>query len=678
MPKSKKKRNIFAQLSRLFQSGTPRRVKTIADTAVAVVDKSKSSGVLLLQKNASSTYNAITSNAYNMAERLSRYQDFEQMEFTPEICSALDLFADECWATDEKGRALHIYSDDKVVKQHLEELFYDVLNIEYNGRPWTRSLCKFGDTTLYLDVHPEHGVINTFPVPINEIEREENYDKDNPYAVRYRWSAAGMKYLEDWEVAHFRLLGNDAFLPYGTSVIDAARRIWRQLILIEDAMLVYRIVRAPERRVFYIDVGNIPPQDVPHYVEEQKKALNLSMVMDQTSGKADVRYNPMSVLEDYVIPTRGADSGTRIDTLAGAQNATATDDVTYIQNKLFSALKVPKAYLGYEESLGSKSSLSQIDIRFARTINTIQQTMISELNKIALIHLFTLGLSEDQITNFTLRLSSPSTIAQQQKLELWRTKFDIANNAPENIVSVDFVRKNILDLTTDQIDEIEEQREIEVERNASLEAAAGGGGGGGALGGDLGGDLGDLGGDFDMPSDEGDLGGDDAGGLEDLEDIEADDSPEDQDDDLELIMSSDGPLTSPVKVSPAVQRAKYNASRRRGSMAGLTPDISKHTKVGKRPETLNDPYDTEELRALGRNVIPESKSRCRVSVEHRVMLSRMASSEKFMVKNPKSFGSTSGILTESAGVDIQDDIDSVTIDILPTMSAFVNIDVDED
>jgi intein/homing endonuclease len=254
-------------------------------------------------------------------------------------------------AQDDKGRVLHVYSDNEKIKEILEDLFYDTLNVEFNMRSWVRNLVKYGDVFIYNDVSPDHGIVNAFPIPVNEIEREENYDRDDPFAVRYRWVTMGNRTLENWEISHFRLLGNDMFLPYGSSVIEPARRIWRQLILIEDAMLVYRVVRAPERRVFYVDVANIPPENVQMYVEEQRKRLRTNQVVDNNTGRVDLRYNPMSVDEDYIIPVRGNDSGTKIDTLAGGQNTAAVEDVAYIQKKLFAALKIPRAYLGYDELL---------------------------------------------------------------------------------------------------------------------------------------------------------------------------------------------------------------------------------------------------------------------------------------------------------------------------------------
>ncbi len=471
--------NFFNRLTRLFRSGplVKRKVKAT---------RAPNMGTLLqqFQKSQSHVYaNAIS--AYGMYDRMSRYADFQEMEATPEIASALDIYADESVSQDEVGRCLHIYSENDKIRQALEDLFYDNLNIDFNLNPWARNLCKYGDFFLFLDISPDYGVMNGIPIPVNEIEREEGFDPDDPMAVRFRWVTQGNKILENWQVAHFRLLGNDAFLPYGSSVIEPARRIWRQLILIEDAMLVYRVIRSPERRVFKIDVGNVPPEEVETYMQQAKSALRSSQVVDKKTGRVDLRYNPLSVDEDYFLPVRGQTDGTAIDTLAGGQNTTAIEDVEYIQKKLFAALKVPKAYLGYDEMLSSKATLAQEDIRFSRTINKVQRVMISELNKIAAVHLYACGFDGEDLIDFTLKLSNPSTIAQQQKLELFRTKFEIAGNSPEGMLSRDYLRKRVLGLTNEEIEMIEKQKEEDKLRDLEVEAITLPGGEE-AAGGDLG------------------------------------------------------------------------------------------------------------------------------------------------------------------------------------------------
>ena len=456
--------NLFKKLTDLFRSGpaVKRKVKALKN-----ISHSKSS-LEVFKKAHSDVYNS-TLSAYGSYDRMARYSDFSEMEATPEISSALDIYSEECVSPDVKGQVLHIYSENRMIKQILHELFYDTLNIDFNLAMWTRNLCKYGDFFLFNDIHPEFGVINVFPIPIAEMEREEGFDKDDPGAVRFRWVTQGNRVLENWQVSHFRLLGNDAFLPYGSSVLEGARRVWRQLILIEDAMLVYRVIRSPERRVFYIDVGNIPPENISDYLEQAQSSLKRNAVIDKTTGQVDLRYNPLSVDEDYFLPVRGGDTGTRIDTLAGGSNTTAIEDVEYIQKKLFAALKIPKAYLGYDEDIGAKATLAQEDIRFSRTIQRIQKTIISELNKIAMIHLYTHGYTEENLLDFELRLSNPSSIAQQQKLELIRTRFDIAAATPEGFVDREWVRKNILNLNDDEITRIEKGRDRDKLRDMQLE-----------------------------------------------------------------------------------------------------------------------------------------------------------------------------------------------------------------
>lgn len=374
---------------------------------------------------------------------------------TPEVATALDIYADEVVGGDDKGKCFHIYSDNAEIKKHLEDLFYDILNVEFNLRAWTRNLVKYGDFFLLNEVLPDIGVVNVVPIPVNELEREEGYDMEDPYAVRFKWLTRGNKYLENWQVSHFRVLGNDLFLPYGTSVLEPARRIWRQLIMLEDAMLTYRVVRSPERRVFYIDVGNIAPNDVPNYMEAAKSALNSRGQVDKEQGREDQRFYSPTILDDYYIPVRGGASNTRVETLTGGQHVTATEDVEYIQKKMFAALKVPKPYMNFDENLSAKASLAQMDIRFSRTIQTFQKIMVAELNKLAMIHLFSIGFDATDLINFEIKLSNPSSVALQQRLELWSAKFEVAGAAKESmLVDEDWIQKGILDLTPDEIESI--------------------------------------------------------------------------------------------------------------------------------------------------------------------------------------------------------------------------------
>jgi hypothetical protein len=577
------KGNIFQRLTKLFRSGpvVKRRVRQN-------VPGLSTSAAEMFKRSHNDVYNN-TLSAYGSYDRMSRYSDFSEMEATPEIASALDIYAEETVSPDEHGKVLHIFCEDELKKELLETLFYDTLNLEFNLVMWVRNLCKYGDFFLFNDVDPKFGIVNAYPIPIAEMEREEGFDPENPGAVRFRWLTQGNTVLENWQISHFRLLGNDAFLPYGSSVLESARRIWRQLILIEDAMLVYRVIRAPERRVFYIDVGNVAPEDVNDYLEQATSTLKRSTVVDKTSGKVDLRYNPLSVDEDYFIPVRGGDSGTKIDTLAGGQNTAAIEDVEYIQKKLFAALKIPRAYLGYDEDVGAKATLAQEDIRFSRTIQRIQKTVIAELNKIAMIHLYVHGYDAEDLIDFELKLSNPSSIAQMQKLELLSQRFDIAGKVPEGMLDRRWVQKQVLGLTDKQIEEIHEGKMKDKIEDAEVEGA---GAEEGAEGGEAGGEEGG-GGLFsaDIPE-EGQL----LTALPADGDRIKDDPDEDDDDDIiDISKLSINDPDAPLKAQSAVRNQGKKSSR--GPLKTHMPDFRTMVTHKRPQDSMRKPFGDDYLRA---------------------------------------------------------------------------------
>ena len=375
--------------------------------------------------------NLYTQAIYYEPNRLASYYDYESMEYTPEISAALDIYAEESTTPNEDGTILQIYSESKRIKSVLEDLFYDSLDINTNLPMWTRNTCKYGDDFVYLRLDPEKGVIGCQQLPNIEIERFEQGlstrnasvgvpSKTDDKGLRFTWKTQNMEF-QPWEIAHFRLLGDDRKLPYGTSMLEKSRRIWKQLLLSEDAMLIYRTSRAPERRIFKVYVGNMNDDDVEAYVQRVANKFKREQIVDSKTGNVDMRFNQMAVDQDYFIPVRDPAQPSPIDTLPGAQNLSEIADIEYIQKKLVTALRIPKAFLGFEEVVGDGKTLALQDIRFARTINRIQKSMIQELNKIAIVHLFLLGF-EEEISNFTLGLTNPSTQADLLKVDIWKEK----------------------------------------------------------------------------------------------------------------------------------------------------------------------------------------------------------------------------------------------------------------
>jgi hypothetical protein len=412
----------------------------------------------------------IENNLYSQAiyyepSRLSATYDYESMEYTPEISAALDIYAEESTTVNEDGFMLQIYSESKRIKAVLADLFNNALDINTNLPMWTRNTCKYGDNFVYLKLDPDKGIVGCQQLPNIEIERREVGMMDKTPVIpgkteakrqlTFEWKTKQMVF-QTWEIAHFRLLGDDRKLPYGTSMLEKARRTWKQLLLSEDAMMIYRTSRAPERRVFKVFVGNMNDDDVEAYVNRVADKFKRQQVVDSKTGNVDMRFNQMAVDQDYFIPVRDPATPSPIETLPGATNLSEIADIEYIQKKLLTALRVPKAFLGFEEVVGDGKNLSLQDIRFARTINRIQKCMIQELNKIAIIHLFLLGF-EDEIDNFTIGLSNPSTQSDLLKIDVWKEKVllykDLVMDPGNGIsaTSATWAKKHIFNFSDDEI-----------------------------------------------------------------------------------------------------------------------------------------------------------------------------------------------------------------------------------
>jgi hypothetical protein len=483
MAQNKNKKNtrnpqslLFRRLTRLL-SGPLTQYKTQNNHRLRRIDLDKYASTFTsasgkdFKKTAYNPYDNLQANVMATQARTERYVDFDQMEYTPEIASSLDIYADEMSTYSSLSPMLRVECDNEEIRAILESLYLNVLNIEHNLFSWCRTMCKYGDFFLYLDIDEKIGITSVIGLPTQEIERMEGEDKDNPNYVQYQWNSAGLTF-ENWQVGHFRILGQDKYSPYGTSVLEPARRIWRQLTLLEDAMMAYRIVRSPERRAFYIDVGNIPPQDVEQYMQKVMTTMKRNQVVDANTGRVDLRYNPLSVEEDYFIPVRG-NSATKIESVQGGKYTGDIDDVKYLRDKLFSALKVPAAYISSDGdgAMEDKTTLAQKDIRFARTIQRLQRSLITEIEKIGIVHLYTLGYRDEDLVSFKCHLNNPSKIAEMQELEHWKTRFDIAGAATEGFFSKQWLAKTLFGMSDDSF--IRNRREMYYDKRfeAALETA---------------------------------------------------------------------------------------------------------------------------------------------------------------------------------------------------------------
>jgi len=392
--------------------------------------------------------------------RRELFLDYDAMDNDPIIASALDIYADECTTKNEYGDVLTIKTENQQVKEILESLFYDTMNIEFNLWPWVRNLTKYGDCFIVLEIAEGEGIVNVHPQSVYHVTRTEGLNDP----TRVNRKQEGIKFTVDpdrlgkheydnFEMAHFRLYSDTNYLPYGKSMIENARRLWKQITLMEDAMMIHRIMRAPEKRIFKIDIGNIPPQEVDNYMQKIINKIKKTPFQDQKTGDYNLKYNMMNITEDFFMPVRGGDSGTQIDTLGGLQY-TAIEDIDYLKAKLFAALKVPKAFLGYEEDINGKATLAAEDIRFARTIERIQRVVVSELTQVAIAHLIAQGVEGMDAVDFKLELTNPSTIYEQEKINLWAEKVRLATDMKAlKLLSNNWIYTNIFKLSEEEIAE---------------------------------------------------------------------------------------------------------------------------------------------------------------------------------------------------------------------------------
>ena len=372
------------------------------------------------------------------------YRDADLMDSFPEIGAALDIISEECSVLSSKGQIVNVYSKSDRIKSVLEELFTNRLDLQITAPMIIRAMCKYGNQFMLLNIDNKLGITGWRQLPVFNVERLENgvenqfaingshsnADNKNDMSTKFVWQDENNTQVpfRNWQIGHFRLLTDSLYLPYGVSYLNKARRHWRMLSLMEDMMLIYRLERSIERRVYKIFVGAIDDADVKAYVEDIANNFKRTPIIDPLTGQVDLRKNLLSVDQDIFIPVRDPNAPTPIDTLSAAQNLTAMDDIKFVQNKVLTALRIPKSFLNFEETTGDGKNLALMDIRFTRTVNRIQQAFLMELTKIASIHLYILGFT-DELTNFSLSMNNPSTQAEQLEIDNIQKKITAIRDA---------------------------------------------------------------------------------------------------------------------------------------------------------------------------------------------------------------------------------------------------------
>ena len=401
------------------------------------------------------------------------YRDADLMEVsTPEIGTALEIVAEETCMIGSSGRMLNITSKSDRIKAILEDLFYNRLDLHVMLPMVVKDTAKYGNEFMMLNINAEDGVTGWRRLPVYEMQRLEN-GITNPYMAvgsitqvgeihpdetKFMWVGKSVNIpYQNWQVAHFRLINDSTFLPYGCSWLHKARRSWRMLTMMEDMMLIYRLERSVERRVFKIYTGAIDDKDVPAYMQQVANQFKRTPIIDPQTGQIDLRKNFASVDSDFFIPFRSEETASKIEPLGSVQNPTAMDDIEYVRQHLLAALRVPKAFLNFTDPAQNKGqNLSIMDVRFSRMINRVQQSILMELNKIAMIHLLILGFT-DEVTNFTLTMNNPSSQIEMQELDALAKRVQTAQTLladPGNgiqIYSYHKVLKDVLHMSDSEI-----------------------------------------------------------------------------------------------------------------------------------------------------------------------------------------------------------------------------------
>ena len=473
-------RNLFNSLQRLFS--TDILVRNVGGDELKIADINHIQTTGKYQTNSlldrfSRLYIYNNKNIFNpnlnyQTLRIQLYSDYEAMDTDPLIASTLDILADESTLKSAMGEVLSIKSSDENIQRVLYNLYYDVLNIEFNLWSWIRNMCKYGDFFLKLEISEKFGVYNVIPYTVYHMVRHEGTDKEDPTKVTFSIDPDGLASssdpnytpnndknvikLDNYEVAHFRLISDTNYLPYGRSYIEPARKIYKQLTLMEDAMLIHRIMRAPEKRMFYINVGAIPPNEVEQFMQKTINNIKKTPYVDPQTGQYNLKFNMQNMMEDFYLPVRGGDTSTRIETTKGL-DYDGTNDIEYLRDKMFAALKVPKAYFGFEKDLTGKATLAAEDIRFARTVERLQRIVESELTKIGLVHLYSQGFDKESLVNFEIKLTTPSIIYEQEKVALWKEKVDLATQMQATkLFSSDYIYDMLFDISEDKYNEMRE------------------------------------------------------------------------------------------------------------------------------------------------------------------------------------------------------------------------------
>ena len=437
----------------------------------------------------------------DLANRKNGYQTYKEMDGMEFIHRGIEIISDDSSQPNDTGDVMKFFSDDEEIKNVLDDLF--VKKLDMNNELWTifYETVKMGDNFYEIipdDYKKPKEIKRIRYLEPDKMERVEKDGKLSHFSYKVNKKEKGNNKANEiaeyklfpWQIIHFKI-DNKSHAPYGGSLLEAGVRTYRRLVMLEDLMLVYRISRAPERRVFYIDVGNLNAVEAKRFLTRMKNAYRSQSFIDE-NGNINKKANVMSITSDIFVPVREGQTGTRIETLQGGSSmgASGSEDplLTYFKNKILKTMNIPPSYMG--EAANLERSLSTIDQKFGRFIERVQSQIIQGLNKIAALELFFKGYKKEDLSNFKIELTPPSNVKEITEIELINQRMAlIAAIQQLNLFPNEWILKNILKMSDKEIADVTLQKKLE-----GNEAAAGG-----MAGGDMAGGIPGM----EMPTDSG-------------------------------------------------------------------------------------------------------------------------------------------------------------------------------
>jgi hypothetical protein len=442
-------------------------------------------------------YNTLADQLQVDTQLMARYVDYERMDEYAECSSALSIYSDDSTVMDpQKKHVCWVECKDAQIQDTLNQMLWKKLDVD--GEAWEiiRQLCKYGNSSdeILVDDKGVQG-LNFIPSPtLRRIEDKTGMTKAFIQSFRGHFSVptqtfgdiefekgvgkdqgTGVVIFEPWRVVHMRLRAQRRRAQYGLGLLESARHIWKRLILLEDAALIGRLSRAPSRFAFYVDVGRMAPQQAEKYMEATRQQFKKQKFVNPKTGQLDLKFSPLSIDNDLFLPVRDSKEVVRADVLNTPQ-WTGVEDIEYFRSKLFAALLVPKSYLGYDENLPGRSTLSAEDVRFARSVLRIQREFRKGMRQICDVHLAAIGIDPAYI-DYDVKMTIPSSIFELAQLEVQNTRAQFAQQMRE-LVSEHWILSTIFGLSDEEIKIIYEQKKQEMKDRMGMEGGEGGGGGG--------------------------------------------------------------------------------------------------------------------------------------------------------------------------------------------------------